>query len=505
MDLGSSPRRRLGVQLPFLAPGLYCYGKSEIIFGIFTAKTDFMEGLIHFIRDRHINGEERNIVSETIMAVSVEDVSPVKKKLFFDVPWNDVKKEMDAVYREVNRTAKVKGFRKGKVPRNILESLYKEYAETETITKLIEGLYFEALQAHAILAVNQPDIEQPQGIESEKNFTFVATVEVAPVVEPRGYSDLTLEIIEREVTEKDVEVKLEEYRQMYATMDEIQDDRGIREGDFITLDFSGKVDGISRKELSAEGFFLEVGTKRFIPGFEEQLIGMARGETKEINVKFPDDYYAKDVAGKDAVFNSTVKNIKEKKLPLLDPNFIENFEKFGSIEELKEDIRQKLTEQNKVRSQNDLRNLTVAELLKENDFEVPECYVEREYQYMMADAKRKMAIEGLSKDEADEIQTKFQDQYRQGALRMVKVANLLNSIASKEAITVGESELRTKIEEIAVQSRDYEAAKKYLEKEEIQANLTQEILNNKVFKFIEDHAQIKVVKEDNEMKGDETK
>jgi trigger factor len=201
-----------------------------------------------------------------------------------------------------------------------------------------------------------------------------------------------------------------------------------------------------------------------------------------------------------------VKNIKEKKLPLLDSSFIENFDKFGSIEELKEDIRQKLTEQNKVRSQNDLRNLTVAELLKENEFEVPDCYVEREYQYMIADAKNRMAREGMSKDEAAEIQTKFQDQYRQAALRMVKVANLLNSIAHKEAITVDESELKVKIEEIAAQSRDYDGAKKYLEKQEIQANLTQEILNNKVFKFIEDHAQIKVVKEDKDnLKGDETK
>jgi trigger factor len=443
-------------------------------------------------------------VSETMTAVKVEDVSPVKKKLSFDVPWDDVKKEMDGVYREVNRTAKVKGFRKGKVPRTILENLYREYAETETITKLIERLYFEALQANDIMAVDQPDIEQAQRIENEKNFTFVATVEVAPVVEPGGYTDLALEQIERDVTEKDVEDKLEEYRQMFATMDEIQEERGIREGDFITLDFSGKIDGVAKKELAAEGFFLEVGTKRFIPGFEEQLIGVARGETKEINLKFPDDYYAKDVAGKDAVFTLTVKNIKEKKLPLMDASFIANFDKFGSLEELKADIRQNLTEQNRARSQNDLRSMTVAELLKANEFEVPDCYVEREYQYMMADAKRKMAMDGLGKDEIADIQEKFKEQYRQGAIRMVKVAKLLDSIARKEAITVEESEIQAKIEEMATQSRDYDSAKKYLEKQEIQANLSREILNTKVFKFIEDHAQIKIVKEDKDMKGDKT-
>lgn len=440
-------------------------------------------------------------MSETMMAVKVEDLSPVKKKLSFDVPWDDVKKEMDAVYREVSRSAKVKGFRKGKVPRNILETLYKEYALNETTAKLVERLYYEALQANGIMAVNHPDIEKGQGIEHEKNFTFVATVEVAPVVEPKGYTDLALEKIERDVTEKDVDAKLEEYRRMFATMDEIQEDRGIQEGDFITLDFAGKIDGVSKKELSADGFFLEVGAKRFIPGFEEQLIGVVRGELKEINLKFPDDYYAKDVAGKDAVFNFTVKNIKEQKLPPLDSSFIENFDTFGSIEELKEDIRQKLTEQNKTRSQNDLRNLTVTELLKVNEFEVPECYVEREYQYMMADTRRRMAMEGLDKDAAAGLQAKFQDQYRQGALRMVKVANLIDSIARKEAITVEDSELQARIEEMAIQSRNYDSTKEYLEKEEIKVKLSREILDGKVFKFIEDHSQIKVVKEDMDTKG----
>ncbi|HLE18246.1 MAG TPA: trigger factor, partial [Syntrophales bacterium] len=319
-----------------------------------------------------------------------------------------------------------------------------------------------------------------------------------PVIEPRDYAGLELEKVEYDIMEEDIEAKLEEYRQMFATMEEVKEERGVKDGDFITLDFSGSIEGVKRNELEAEDYFLAVGAKRFIPGFEEQLLGVAIGETKEINVRFPDDYYAKDIAGKDALFTLTVKSIKEKKLPLLDASFIENFEKYESLDELKEDIRRSLEEQNKRRSENDLRNLIVKELLDKNEFEVPPSLVEREYQYMMADAQRRMALDGLSKEAATTISDKFKDQYRQNAIRVVKVSGLIESIASKESISVEESEIESEIEEIAGQSRDYEKAKKYLENEGIRANLRHKILQNRIFKFIEDNARIRIIKDKRE-------
>jgi trigger factor len=432
-------------------------------------------------------------VTDTNIAVKVEEVSPVMTKLLFDVSWDDVKKEMDAVYRDVGRTAKVKGFRKGKIPRNILEMHYKDYVEGETIANLIERLYLDALKNYNIYAANRPDIDQ-NGIEHDKNFTFTATVEVEPVIKPTGYSGLELEKVEQEVTENEVDARLEEYRQMFATMEDIKEERGVREGDFATLDFSGSIDGVARKELEAGNFLLEVGTKRFIPGFEEQLIGIAHGETKEIHVRFPDDYYVKDIAGKDAIFTLTVKSIKEKKLPLLDPSFIENFQKYQSLEELKADIRKTLDEQYKVKSGNDLRNLIVNELLKNNEIEVPPSYVEREYQYIMSDAQRRMASDGLTDDEASDFCKKFQDQYRQTAERAVRITSLLKSIAGKESIVVEDGDVEKRIKEIAQQSRDHENARKYLDNESVRANIRQEILSNKVFKFIEDNSHITFVK-----------
>jgi len=441
-------------------------------------------------------------VSDATTAVKVEDVSPVKKRLSFDVPWQDVKNEMDAVYRKVNRTVNVRGFRKGKVPRNILENLYQESVKEETVTNLIERLYPEALRKNELFAACRPDIEQ-HGIEEEKDFTFIATVEVEPVIEPQGYTELVLEKRVQEVTDEEVADKLVEYRQRLATLEDIKEERPVQEGDTIILDFSGFIDGIARKELSADNFFFDVGAKRFIPGFEEQLVGMTNGETKEIKVRFPEDYHVKeDLAGKEASFTVTVKGIKEQKLPPLDESFVANFAEFKSLDELKADIRQKLQEFKDTRAQNELQEAIVSELLKENEFEVPDCYVEREYQYLLADVGRKMAMEGLPSDKAGEIQAKYEDQYRQAALRMVKVSSLLNSIARKESLHATENEVKARIEEIAAQSRDHEAMQKYFSERAVIAGLIGEISNKKVLKFIEERAKITTVKEGAKLVGE---
>jgi trigger factor len=222
------------------------------------------------------------------MAVNIEQLSPVKKKLSFDIPWVDVQKELDSTYRNVSRTARVRGFRQGKIPRNILELHYKDHVEGEVVTNLVNQFYWDALKEYDIQAVTQPQIEQ-KGIEKEKSFAFTATVEVEPPVEPSGYLDLELEKEELEVTDADVDARLKEIQQMFATMQDMEEDRGLKEGDFATIDFEGSVDGQVQKDMKAEDYLLEIGSKMLVPGFEDQLIGMKKGESKDIQVKFPDD------------------------------------------------------------------------------------------------------------------------------------------------------------------------------------------------------------------------
>ncbi len=245
-------------------------------------------------------------MSDISAAVKIDDISTVKKKLSFDIPWADVKNELDSVYRKVGKKAKIKGFRPGRIPRGILEVHYREEAEEETVSNLVNRYYWETLQEKEIPAVTQPEIEQ-KGIEAEKDFTFSATVEVEPAVEPRDYLGLELEKEEPVVTGEDLEARMQEIRQMFATMEEVSEDRGILVGDFVTLDFVGALAGEQLKELKSDNYLLEIGSKTFIPGFEEQLIGMRKDESKFVAVKFPENYHAAHLAGKDVEF--TVVNI----------------------------------------------------------------------------------------------------------------------------------------------------------------------------------------------------
>lgn len=428
------------------------------------------------------------------MDIKVEDLNTVKKKLFFDITWLEVKKELDAVYNDVSKKAKIKGFRQGKVPKNILESMYKEYAEEEAITNIVNKYYWEALKEKNIVAVTQPEIDQ-KGIEKEKNFTFTATVEVEPVIVPNGYTGLELEREECEVSEFDVETRLNEIREMFSTMEEIVGDREIKEGDFAVLDFEGSINGKPLKEMKADNYLLEIGSKTFIPGFEEQLIDMKKGQTKEIKITLPDDYSQKHLAGKDVEFSVTLKNIKEKKLPEIDEKFIHNFDKYETLDDLKKDIIKTLEEENIANSNSVFKNSIIEKLLEINEFEVPEAFVNRQISFMIADMQRRMALRGIKRQDSNELYNKFYDIYKDEALKIVKTVIIMKSIAEKESISVTDQEIEDKIRQIAEQrGQSYDSLKKSIEDGNMLENIKGEILNTKVFNIIEDKATVKISK-----------
>ena len=433
-------------------------------------------------------------MSDISAAVKIEDISAVKKKLSFDIPWVDVKSELDAVYRKVGKKAKIKGFRPGKIPREILERHYREDAEGEAISNLMNRHYLETLQQKEIPAVTQPEIEQ-QGIKAGKDFTFSATVEVEPVVEPKEYLGLELEKEEPVVTDEDLEVRMAEFRQMFATMEEAEEDRGIRMGDFVTLDFTGALAGEPLKELKSENYLLEIGSKTFVPGFEEQLIDLRQGEAKTVPVKFPDHYNAAHLAGKDVEFKVHIKGIRVKKLPEIDDQFIKNFERYESLDALKADVQKSLEEEKKRKIALAFEKQISDKLLEKNVFDVPDSFVERQIYYMMSDTKRRMVSGGMEPKKAAEFSMKLHDQFREEAAKIVKTVLLLKGIAGKEALRAGEDEVEKQIREIAVQqAQDYETLRKSLEKDDLIDNIRSEILNRKTYAFLEAKAKVTTVR-----------
>jgi trigger factor len=437
-------------------------------------------------------------VSEISAAVTIDDISSVKKKLSFDIPWAEVRNELEAVYRKVGKKARIKGFRPGKIPRGILEAHYREEAEEETVSNLVNRYYWETLQEKEIPVVTQPQIEQ-KGIEAEKNFIFSATVEVEPAVEPRDYLNLELEKEEPVVTEEELEARLQEIRQMFSTMEELSEDREILSRDYVTLDFSGSLDGEKLKELKSENYLLEIGSNTFVPGFEEQLIGMRKNESKSLTVKFPENYHAAHLAGKDVEFAVLIKEIRVKKLPEIDEQFIKNFDRYETLEALRKDIRNNLEEQKKRKIDAAFERQISDRLLEKNTFEVPDSFVERQIYYMMSDTQRRMVSGGMDAKKAAEFSFKLHDQFREEAAKIVKTVLLLKAIAGKEALTAGDDEVEMKIREMAAQrAQDYEALKKSLEKDDLIDGIRSEILNRKTYEFLE--ANAKVITIENEQK-----
>jgi trigger factor len=433
-------------------------------------------------------------VSDISDAVKIEDISAVKKKLSFDIPWANVKSELDAVYRKVGKKAKIKGFRPGKIPREILVRHYREDAEGEAISNLVNRYYWETLQQKEIPAVTKPEIAQ-KGIEAEKDFTFSATVEVEPVVEPKEYLGLELEKEEPVVTAEDLDARMLEFRQMFATMEEAEEGRGIQMGDFVTLDFAGNVAGEPLKELKSENHQLEIGAKTFVSGFEEQLVGLKQGEAKTIAVKFPDDYNAAHLAGKDVEFAVHIKGIRVKKLPEIDDQFIKNFEQYESLEALKADIQKSLEEEKKRKIALAFERQISDKLLEKNVFDVPDSFVERQIYYMMSDMQRRMVSGGMEPKKAAEFSMKLHDQFREEAVKIVKTVLLLKGIAGKEALKAGEDEVEKQIREIAAQrAQDYETLRKSLEKDNLIDNIRSEILNRKTYAFLKAKAKVTTVR-----------
>jgi trigger factor len=433
-----------------------------------------------------------------IVAVKIEEVSPVRKRLSFEIPWEDVKKGLDAVYRDVAKKAKIRGFRQGKIPRDVLERHYKDHVEEETVTKLINQVYWDAVKEHDIMAVTQPQIDQ-QGIAPDKNFSFTATVEVEPLLEPKGYLELELEKEELTVTEQDIEDRFKEIQQMFATMQDIEEDRALRAGEFATLDFQGTMAGEALKELKAENYFLEVGSGILVPGFETQLVGMKKGETRQIEVRFPDDYQAAHLAGKDVSFSVVLKGLKEKKLPEINEDFVKNFEKYDSLEGLKADIHKSLEAEHKARIEADVRKQVVDKLLgnKENEFDVPPSFVERQIFQMMADTQRRLLSRGMDKKTATEMTVKMHDAFKDEAKKIVMTALIIKNISRLESISAGEGEVEDRIRMMA-ESRGMtvEALREPLEKDDMLDHIESEVLHQKVFDFIESKSKIRMVKKD---------
>ncbi|MDD5532100.1 MAG: trigger factor, partial [Syntrophales bacterium] len=296
------------------------------------------------------------------------------------------------------------------------------------------------------------------------------------------------------VTDESVQKRLVELQQVYSTLENAPEDRLAEKGDFVTLDFEGKMDGKEIEDARGRNYLLEIGSGRFIPGFEEQIVGMKKGETKEFTVKFPEPYQNGELAGKDVTFTAMVKEIKSKKVPALDESFLKNFEKYDSLEALKDDIRKALEDEEQMRTESEFNRKLTDALLAGNEFEVPQSLVDRQIYLMMANAQRRMAAGGMDPEKAAELSFQMKDRFRDEAARGVKISLLLESIARKESIEAGDDDLEKKLNEIAERSgREVDSIREAYGREGLLESVRSELREQKTLDFVRRRAKIKSV------------
>ena len=427
------------------------------------------------------------------MSIKIEKTENKNElKLEFTI---EAKKFDDAILKVYQKSARyfnIPGFRKGKAPFNIVERMYgDEIFYEDAFNELVPEIYEKEIEENKIEAVSKPNIDIVT-MKKGENLVFTAIVQTKPEVKLGKYKGIELKNVEYTVTDEDVEHELSHMQEHNARIITVED-RAVKEKDIAVIDFEGFVDGKAFEGGKAERHELEIGSKTFIPGFEDQIIGMKIGEEKEINVKFPEDYFSKDLAGKDAMFKVKLHEIKEKQLPELDDEFAKDVSEFDTLKDLKVSIKDKKQAENDEKAKHETENLAIEAVSAETNIDIPSGMIETEIDAMIRDLEQQLSYQGISLDQYLHIMNKtrkeIEDNYKEQAEKNVKSRLILEEIIKEEKLEASEEEISEKIKEMA---SNYGKKEDDLNKNEaLKEYLANSIKTEKAIELIIKNAKIK--------------
>jgi trigger factor len=384
------------------------------------------------------------------MKVSVEDQSTVKKVLHIEVPQQEVVQELDNAYRELKKTAKIKGFRPGKAPRSVLERLYRKEVHADVSAKLIQNAFMEALKETNLNILGNPKLDPPE-LSSQQAYAFDAEVEVHPEIPDIDFKGLELTKNTYTVGEQEIDTQLKMLRTNLAKREKISEDRPAQAGDLVVIDYEGFLDGKTHEDTQkTENFITKIGEGQVVKDLDEGLKGMRPGEEKEIEVQFPDDYFGKNLSGRKLVFKVKLNEIRQEILPELDDDFAKSVsDKFENLDVLKSKIRENLEGGYAKRTEQEINEQIFSQLLDKVTFEVPDTLVEAELEHIVNDAEQKFAQSNRSLEQAGLSRQKLADQYRPTAEKQVRRHMILNKLVEQEKLELTDEELDKGFQEMA--------------------------------------------------------
>ena len=436
------------------------------------------------------------------MSVQVEKLEKNMAKLTVEVPAEEVEKALQAAYMKEKNKISIPGFRKGKVPRAMIEKMYGAavfYEEAANI--LIQDNYAAAMEESKEDIVSRPTIDVVQ-IESGKPFIFTAEVAVRPEVTLGKYKGVQVTKIDTTVTDEEVEAALEKEQQKNSRTVTVTD-RPVANGDTAVIDFEGFVDGVAFEGGKGENHPLEIGSHSFIDTFEDQLVGHNTGDEVEVNVTFPEKYQAADLAGKPAVFKVKINEIKTKELPELNDEFASEVSEFDTLAEYKEDLRKQLEVERENEAKRTKEDEAIKKIIDKSTMELPEAMIETQCENMINEFAQRIAQSGLSMEQYMQFSGMtidgLKEQVRPEAETRIKSSLVLEQIAKDENIEVSEDEINAEIEKMAAQyGMEADKLKEYLgdaEKESIKRDLSVTKAVDLIMENVKERAKAKTKKE----------
>lgn len=406
-------------------------------------------------------------------------------KLTFEIEPAKIKEGLDTAFNRVKKTLNVPGFRKGKVPRQIFNKMFgEESLYQDALNAVLPEAYANAVAESNIKPVAQPEIDV-ESMEKDSTWVLTAKVTVEPEVKLGQYKDLEVKAQSTEVTDEEVDAEIKKLQEQQAEL-VLKEEQPAAEGDTVVIDFEGKVDGVAFDGGKGENYSLELGSNTFIPGFEDQLVGHKAGETVEVNVTFPEEYHAEDLKGKDAVFETTIHEVKTKELPELDDEFAKDVdEEVDTLVELKAKTRERLEAQKQNAAKEAIQEEVIDKAVENAEIgEIPGAMIEEDVHRQMDQYLAGLQQQGISADMYYKLTGSSEEdlhkQFESGAQKRVKTNLVLEAIVAAEDIKASEEEINAEIKELAAQYGMEEAA--------VRSALSDDMLNH-------DIAIRKVVKE----------
>lgn len=423
---------------------------------------------------------------------TVEKVDKNVVSFEFSVSADEFENGIEKAYRKNVGKINIQGFRRGKAPRKIIEKYYgNEVFYEDAINIVLPDAYDKAIEENNIFPVDQPEIDIKGEISRENGITFTAKVTVKPEFELGEYKGIKASKVSHRTLKKDIDAEIEKMRERNSRMVSVED-RAVQKDDITNIDFEGFCDGVAFEGGKGENYDLTIGSGQFIPGFEDQLIGKNIGEETEVNVTFPEEYHAENLKGKDAMFKVKINSIKVKELPELDDEFAKDVSEFDTLEELKKDVKEKLSAAGKEKAAHETEENVIKAVCDATEIDIPEAMINSQIDKMIRDFDMQMRYQGLNLEQymkyTGTTLDSLKEQFKADAEKNVKTSLVLEKVCQVENITASDKEVSKEYDDMAEQNgMKVEDIKKYVSEDDVK----ERIKTRNTIKFLVDNADFK--------------